>query len=235
MSIPANASSAPKRGSVLVIYSGGMDSLTLLHWCLARYERVDAVSFDYGQRHSRELDYAEHECSRISVSHTVFDLTNLRPLVSSALTSNIDVPEGHYAAETMKATVVPGRNTIMLSIAMGIAESRSISTVAYGAHAGDHHIYPDCRPEYFDALQVVFERATEGRVRLLAPFLYYSKGHIVRIGRQLCVDYARSWTCYVGDRQPCGQCGACVERAEAFAENGIADPLLVPDSPDRAS
>lgn len=213
---------------VLLIYSGGMDSYTLLHYLRAQGNHVQALSFDYGQKHKKELEYAIEECDRLRMPHDIVKLGSLtQHLTGSALTDkSVAMPEGHYAADNMKLTVVPGRNTIMLSIAMGIAQARGCSHVYFGAHAGDHHIYPDCRPQYFNDLQCVFDTATEHAVVLGAPFLYKTKTEILTIGLALGLDYGRSWTCYQGGEHPCGKCGACVERAEAFEQNQAADPLL---------
>ena len=214
---------------VLLIYSGGMDSFTLLHYLRAQGNVVQCLSFDYGQKHKKELACAQAETTRLGLRHDIVDLGSLtKHLTGSALTDDsVPMPEGHYAADNMKLTVVPGRNTIMLSIAMGIAEARECSHVYYGAHAGDHHIYPDCRPEFFSAMRATYVEATEGKVLLSAPFLHINKSAIVGKGLAMGLDYARSWTCYAGGEHPCGKCGSCSERAEAFADNKAQDPLLV--------
>lgn len=225
----------------LVIYSGGMDSFTLLHMIHSKIESrsMRAISFDYGQRHRRELEYAQAETKRLGIAHEIIDLRPLTPfLQGSALTSpDIDVPEGHYAEESMKKTVVPGRNTLMLSAAMAYAESLLLRGIAsdgyvnihYGAHAGDHAIYPDCRPAFVNAMQSVFEAATEGKVRLYAPLLELDKADILRSGQMVGLkaeDYARTWTCYKGGAHACGKCGSCDERAEAFAAMNWVDPAM---------
>jgi 7-cyano-7-deazaguanine synthase len=231
----------------LVIYSGGMDSFTLLHVLAFHHRRrcgnldnFHVISFDYGQRHSKELEYARKETLRLGLSprHHVVDLRVLSPLLQgSALTTpHIPVPEGHYAAESMRRTVVPGRNTIMLAIAMAYAESltlresvRGRATVHYGAHAGDHHIYPDCRPDYIDAMRVAYQQATDGHVSLMALFGDLDKAGILREGRAVGLvpdDYARTWTCYKGQEMACGVCGSCNERREAFQALGWEDPAL---------
>ena len=213
---------------VLLIYSGGMDSFTLLHYLMHQGNIVQCVSFHYGQRHKKELSYAYKEAKRLDLRYDLVDLNALGAhLTGSALTDDtVPMPEGHYAADNMKLTVVPGRNTIMLSIAMGLAEARGCTHVYYGAHAGDHHIYPDCRPSFFDAMQDVYHEATEGRVRLSAPFLYLTKTSILTTGLAMGLDYGSTWTCYAGGDKPCGKCGSCSERAEAFAVNKVQDPLL---------
>jgi 7-cyano-7-deazaguanine synthase len=225
----------------LVVYSGGMDSYTLLHDVLdqSRFgngnEIVTTIGFDYNQRHRRELDVAQAVCNRLGVQRTVIDLRGLPTVLgTSALTNDaIDVPAGHYQADSMRKTVVPGRNTIMLAIAMGVAEARlsdsDMALVYYGAHSGDHHIYPDCRPAFVDAMSRVYHCASErpDSVRLIAPYLRGDKTSILARGFELGLDYSQTWTCYAGGEHPCGVCGACQERAEAFSAHGRADPLIV--------
>lgn len=223
----------------VVVYSGGMDSFTLLHWVLRFHtqpmDKVHAVSFDYGQRHrEREIEMAQKVTSALGIPHTLIHLLSLRDLTPrSALTGSTPVPHGHYAAETMKQTVVPGRNTVMLAMALALAEGlddTENAIVYYGAHAGDHHIYPDCRPKYIHAMAQVMRWASDGRVGLSACFEHLSKSGILRLGletTQIPVSaYADTHSCYEGTEQPCGKCGACVERAEAFADNHAIDPLL---------
>lgn len=211
----------------VVIYSGGMDSYTLL--ALRRHEgdQVAAVSFNYGQRHVKELEYARKVCSQWSVPHHVVDLQCLRPLLKgSALTDDIAVPEGHYADENMKLTVVPNRNMVMLAIATAYAVSIEAEAVFAGVHAGDHAIYPDCRPEFVNAMDAVCRIANYHPVRIHAPLLHVDKGDILRMGLAVPgTDYADTWTCYKGQEKACGKCGSCTERLEAFAKNGVKDPL----------
>lgn len=225
----------------LVIYSGGMDSQTLLHSVVNSiyaphdpHYLIRALSFNYRQRHIIELLYAKAECARLNVVHEVVPFPQLGALGGSSLTSSdIDVPEGHYAAPSMKQTIVPGRNTVMLAFAMAYAEAWLVKdkndndhvNVYFGAHAGDHHIYPDCRPGFVEQMQGVFNSATEGRISLHAPFIHMSKGQIAKAGKSLNVNYGNSWTCYNGREKACGVCGSCTERLEALAEAGIADPL----------
>lgn len=218
----------------VLIISGGMDSYTLLHHTYDDRMPSDefyALSFDYGQRHKRELVCAARACGLLGIPHNVVDLSGLTPLISSsALTGDIEVPEGHYADESMKLTVVPNRNMIMLSIAIGVAVSESApdashAEVYFGAHAGDHDIYPDCREEFTAAMRYVAELANYVPVEVIAPFQLLSKGEIAVIGRDLGLDYGETWTCYKGGKQACGKCGACVERQEAMMYAGIRDPL----------
>lgn len=213
-------------GAVVVIYSGGMDSYTLLHKALNEGWRVHALSFDYGQRHSRELDCARDVCRALSVPHQVVDIGAIQSLLGgSALTDEVAVPEGHYAEDNMKATVVPNRNMILLSLAIGQAVSLEAEAVWYGAHGGDHAIYPDCRPAFIERMDQLARVANYQPVRVEAPFMHMNKGDILAEGLSMGLDYRATWTCYNGRQRACGRCGACVERLEAFARNGLVDPL----------
>ena len=226
-------SNGPK---AVVIYSGGMDSFTLVNQIHRNLfdpkkgggpdSKMYALSFDYGQRHKKELLCAQSVCAELGIEHQIVDLTSLTPLISaSALTGSIDVPEGHYAAENMKLTVVPNRNMIMLSIAVGYAVNVGADKVYFGAHAGDHDIYPDCRQEFVDKLSQVTEIANYQPVKISAPYISFTKTDILKFGLGLGLDYLKSWTCYKGGVQACGRCGSCQERLGAFQENGCKDPL----------
>lgn len=226
----------PDKEKAVVIYSGGMDSFTLLHHAI-REDGVDvhALSFFYGQRHKRELDCAHLVCERLGVPHTVVDISTIQSLLGgSALTDDVDVPEGHYTEPSMKLTVVPNRNMILLSIAAGFAVSVGARAVYYGAHAGDHPIYPDCREEFVQAASLAMKLGNYDGPVVRAPFLHMDKGDILIHGiRDLGLvptDYANTWTCYKGGDVPCGKCGACVERAEAFEKAKASDPLLVKET-----
>jgi 7-cyano-7-deazaguanine synthase len=212
----------------VVICSGGMDSTTLLHYMKAHLgkENVAALGVDYGQRHSRELLFANEQAKLCDVSFELANLLGIRHLLSgSALTdSGVEVPHGHYEDESMKATVVPNRNMIMLSVAAGAAIARGFDAVAYGAHAGDHTIYPDCRPEFAEAVEKALALCHFTRIELVRPFVKETKGGICRIGDELGVDFSRTWSCYEGGEFHCGKCGTCVERKEAFEEAGVQDP-----------
>ncbi len=216
----------------VIIYSGGMDSFTTLHAARESGHTVQALSLNYGQRHVKELDYAKAECDRLGVKHTILSAQMLcHVLGGSALTDKtIAVPEGHYESETMKATVVPNRNMIILSLAIGIAVAEGADFVYTGVHAGDHAIYPDCRSEFIDAMNSVAAIANYTPVRIEAPFLHANKADILRYGLARNLDYGRSWTCYNGRSFACGKCGACQERLEAFATNNAIDPLVYEDS-----
>ncbi len=213
--------------TVVVIYSGGMDSFTLLHRAIREGYAVHALSFDYGQRHVRELDCARQVCLENSIPHKVIDIRALSEVMTgSALTSDIDVPEGHYEEDSMKSTVVPNRNMILLSLATGYAVTVGAEEVWYGAHGGDHAIYPDCRPEFVEKMDAVCRIANYESVSIRAPFMGADKSGILAEGLEMALDYGKSWTCYNGREKACGRCGSCVERLEAFAANGVRDPLL---------
>jgi 7-cyano-7-deazaguanine synthase len=210
----------------VIILSGGLDSTTLLYDLYARGKDVHAISFDYGQRHSKEIEMAKKTCGKVGVEHTIIDLSNLGGILSnSALTGDIDVPEGHYADPTMQLTVVPNRNMIMLSIAIGHAINIGAKDVYYGAHAGDHAIYPDCRPGFVHTIQQVAELCHYDPVYVHAPYLYMGKDKIVARGLSLGVDFTTTWTCYKGKEKACGKCGSCTERLEAFDLNNAKDPI----------
>ncbi|WP_254510731.1 7-cyano-7-deazaguanine synthase QueC [Anatilimnocola floriformis] len=210
----------------IAIFSGGLDSTVMLEHLLRAGDEVFALSIDYGQRHRRELEYARATAERLQIEWRLADLRAITPLLagSSLTSSDVAVPHGHYAEESMKATVVPNRNMIMLAIAAGWALSRKCDRVAYGAHAGDHAIYPDCRPAFVEAMRHALGLADWDTLELYTPFLTLSKADIVREGARLGVDFASTWSCYEGGEVHCGRCGTCVERREAFALAGIADP-----------
>ena len=217
---------------MIVLLSGGLDSTVLTGKLVKHHPNVDAVSIHYGQRHSRELDAAAAVAAHYGIRHDVVDLTVLRDLLTgSALTVGADVPDGHYAAESMKATVVPNRNAIMLMVAVGIASARGHGQVATAVHAGDHFIYPDCRPAFITAAGKTARLGTEGfgDVDIVAPFVGISKTDIARLGDKLDVPMGLSWSCYKGGDMQCGRCGTCVERAEAFHDAGVPDPTEYAD------
>jgi 7-cyano-7-deazaguanine synthase len=210
----------------VVIFSGGMDSYTVLNKAIKDGFDVFAVTFNYGQRHSKEIDYAKRACSLLGVKHKVVDITQINQLLAgSSLTSDIDMPEGHYAGENMKSTVVPNRNMILLSLAVGYAVSINVTKVFYGAHSGDHEIYPDCRPEFVEKMNAVCAIANYESVEIVTPYLNNDKIGILSDGIKMGLDYGMTWTCYNGREKACGKCGSCVERLEAFSENQRHDPL----------
>lgn len=215
-----------KKGKVVIIYSGGMDSYTVLHQAIHDGYDVHAVSFNYGQRHSKELDYAKRVTSKYGIEHKIVDISAINQLIlGSSLTDDIDVPEGHYEQESMKQTVVPNRNMILLSLAIGYAVSVEAEAVYFGAHSGDHAIYPDCRTEFVEAMNQVSKIANYEPVEVRAPFLSKDKIQILTEGLTLGLDYSETWTCYNGREKACGKCGACQERLEAFEKNDVTDPL----------
>ncbi|WP_166268711.1 7-cyano-7-deazaguanine synthase QueC [Marinobacter caseinilyticus] len=213
--------------TVVVIYSGGMDSFTLLHKALSDGFNVHALSFNYGQRHVRELDCAAAVCKALAIPHRVIDITALHEVMAgSSLTDDIAIPEGHYAEDSMKSTVVPNRNMILLSLATGYAVTVKAAAVWYGAHGGDHAIYPDCRPEFVEKMNAVCQVANYQPVRIEAPYIRADKTQILADGVAMALDYSQTWTCYNGRDNACGRCGSCVERLEAFAAHGLEDPLI---------
>ena len=208
----------------VIIYSGGLDSTTLLY---EERERVAlAVTFDYGSNHAaREIACARFHCARLGIEHVVIDLAFFKQHFSSSLLSGAaDIPDGNYDEENMKSTVVPFRNGIMLSIACGLAESRGLKRVLIANHGGDHAIYPDCRPQFVDAMNAAMQAGTYEGVQLAAPYTNISKADIIRRGARLGIDYGATYSCYRGGEHHCGTCGTCTERREAFREAGIPDP-----------
>jgi len=216
----------------LVICSGGLDSVTLAYKIAAEHELLGLISFDYGQRHRTELSYAQKAAHALGTTHDILDISKVGKLLSgSALTDDVDVPDGHYAEETMKATVVPNRNAIMLTIAYGIASARSADAVATAVHGGDHFIYPDCRPDFIQSFETMQNHALEGlsSIKLYTPFLNKTKADIAAEGARLNVPFADTWSCYKGGKIHCGRCGTCVERIEAFDIAGVIDPTKYED------
>ena len=208
----------------VIIYSGGLDSTTLLY---EERERVAlAVTFDYGSNHAaREIACAKHHCALLGIEHLVIELGFMsRYFQSSLLSGAADIPDGNYDEENMKSTVVPFRNGIMLSIACGLAESRGLKRVLIANHGGDHAIYPDCRPMFVDAMNAAMQAVTYEGVQLAAPYTNISKADIIRHGARLGIDYGATYSCYRGGEHHCGTCGTCTERREAFREAGIPDP-----------
>ncbi|KAA3517613.1 7-cyano-7-deazaguanine synthase QueC [Agrobacterium vitis] len=212
---------------ILVVCSGGLDSVSLADKMAAEHQLIGLISFDYGQRHKKELDFAALAAKRLGVPHQIIDITAIgASLTGSALTDDLDVPDGHYAEETMKITVVPNRNAIMLAIAFGVVAAKKADAVAVAVHGGDHFIYPDCRPGFIDAFQTMQAHALEGYadVKLLAPFVTISKADIVTEGAKYGTPFEQTWSCYKGGARHCGRCGTCVERREAFHLAGVTDP-----------
>lgn len=220
--------------NVLAIVSGGMDSATLAYETAAAGHALRIVSFDYGQRHRKELDAAEAIAVTLGAPWARIDLTSLtRHLPGSALTDpDVDVPHGHYAEQSMRATVVPNRNAMMLAAAFAIASAYHDDTVATAVHAGDHFVYPDCRPEFLEAFIAMESRALDGfhTPALSAPYAHLSKADIVTRGARFGVPFEATWSCYEGGAIHCGRCGTCVERIEAFTLAGVSDPTTYADT-----
>ncbi|MBK9585561.1 MAG: 7-cyano-7-deazaguanine synthase QueC [Alphaproteobacteria bacterium] len=216
----------------LVICSGGLDSVTLAYKVAAERQLLGLISFDYGQRHKKELAYAKKAADKLGVSHHRIDISEVgKRLGGSALTDAIDVPDGHYAEDNMKITVVPNRNAIMLAIAYGVASAQGADSVAAAVHGGDHFIYPDCRPGFIRAFEAMQNHALEdyAKISLYTPFLEKTKAQIVEEGARLKVDFINTWSCYKGGEIHCGRCGTCVERREAFHIAGVVDPTNYED------
>jgi len=207
----------------ILILSGGLDSTTLLY---DYQERIAlAISFDYGSNHNaKEIPFARLHCERLGIKHIVIPLEFMSTYFRSSLLSGDEaIPEGHYADENMKSTVVPFRNGIMLAIAAGMAESNDLQYIMMANHGGDHTIYPDCRPEFVEAFGKATQAGTYNGVSLLSPYCNMTKAEIAARGKALGIDYAETWSCYRGGKKHCGKCGTCVERREALAEAGITD------------
>mgnify|MGYP006077320679 CR=1 FL=1 len=216
----------------ILVHSGGMDSTVLLYHLLDAGVEVKALSIDYGQRHKKELVLAKSVCEKLGVEHRIADLTALTPLLAgSSLTSDdIEVPDGHYAEENMKVTVVPNRNMILLAVATGWAVSTKSDTVSYAAHSGDHAIYPDCREEFAAGMNSVMQLADWHVVKLDRPFVAMTKADVAKRGAELGVPFEETWSCYKGLDLHCGRCGTCVERREAFHLAGVIDPTPYADT-----
>jgi len=212
---------------IIHILSGGMDSTTLLYDLVSQGHQVECLSFNYGQRHSKELRMAKKTCQKLKVPHKIVNIKSIKELLQgSSLTSkDTEVPKGYYEDRTMRQTVVPNRNMIMLSLAIGYAVSKNFDAVSYAAHGGDHAIYPDCRPLFVKKMNELSLIANYQPVRVIAPYLKLDKASILRRGLELGVNYSLTWTCYCGEKLACGKCGACRERLEAFEKNKRKDPV----------
>ena len=214
-----------KGKSALVLCSGGVDSVTALYWAKRRYDCIEAITFNYGANHNkRERAGLFAVCARENVKAMVINLPLGKYFKSSLLAGADKIPEGHYAADNMKSTVVPFRNGIMLSFAAGYAESNGFDAIVLGNHGGDHTIYPDCRPEFIDAIAETIKNGTWCKVKVLSPFCDKTKADIVRLGARLGVPYGLTYSCYKGGKRHCGKCATCVERKEAFVLAKVPDP-----------
>ena len=211
--------------NIVLSYSGGLDSTVLLYQLVAHGHHVRALSVDYGQRHVREIRAARRICAQLGVEHRHADLSGIRPLLAgSALTDDVAVPTGEYSLDAIRATVVPNRNMLLLATCIAWAVSTRSDAVAYAAHAGDHAIYADCRPEFAEAMARAAALCDERPIELLRPLIDLTKADIVRLGATLGVPFAETWSCYVGGEFQCGECPTCVERREAFALANVDDP-----------
>ena len=214
------------RPKAVVLLSGGLDSVTALHHTSADFEITAALFFDYGSKHNeRELPFAAYHAAQLGLPHLVIPLRFIGEHFESALLQKGGaIPKGHYEDASMRQTVVPFRNGIMLAVAAGYAESRGAETLIIAAHAGDHAIYPDCRESFLGTMSEAIRIGTYAGIEIVRPFSSMTKREIVRRGEELGVDFAQTWSCYVGDAVHCGVCGTCVERREAFALAGVPDP-----------
>lgn len=208
-----------------LLFSGGLDSSVALFKLLSEGDQVFCLNIDYGQRHQRETSAAESICQDAGVAFKNIKMPLAEILDQSSLINRkMQVPEGHYAEENMKATVVPNRNMVLLSLAIAYAINQKADRVTYAAHAGDHSIYPDCRPEFIETMQQAAKLCDWHPIKIYAPFMHLSKTEVVKIGLGLDVPFEKTWSCYNGRELHCGKCGTCVERKEAFAENFLKDP-----------
>ena len=218
----------------VLIYSGGLDSTVLLYQLLAEGHTVKSLSVDYGQRHHKEISCARAICNNLGVEHEAADLKSISGLITASCLTSPDqpVPEGHYADDSMKQTVVPNRNMIMISVAAGWAIANKFDSVSYAAHGGDHAIYPDCREEFAKSLDEALQLADWHKLSLHRPFVELTKSDIVKLGSELEVPFGRTWSCYRGEELHCGRCGTCMERREAFNLAGVTDPTQYgPEAP----
>tara|TARA_Y100000310_G_scaffold340952_1_gene438480 strand:- start:1746 stop:2438 length:693 start_codon:yes stop_codon:yes gene_type:complete len=225
-----------EKRKAVVVYSGGMDSFTVLHRAIESGAEVYAINFNYGQRHDVEISKAIEVCYDLGLPFKRVNIVALNSLINnSALTGDIEVPKGHYEDETMKQTVVPNRNMMLLSMAAAYAVNIGATELWYGAHSGDHAIYPDCRPEFVEAMEKVLAIANYEPIELVVPFIHGNKQTILEWGMQRELDYSKTWTCYdpqwdglvkrLGEPKACGKCGSCQERLEAFELIGQTDPV----------
>jgi 7-cyano-7-deazaguanine synthase len=242
------ATNQRKQRAVLIV-SGGMDSCVLAHYYAAAGFHLHLISYDYGQKHVKELTYAERyitelraRYSNLEIDHDVIELPISRLLKdsdSALINTQVQMPHGHYTDDSMKATVVPYRNPNMLLQAATVAWNEHASIVAYAAHQGDYSQYPDCRDIFIDAFNTMLETAMDGqKIVVESPFIRFTKAQIARLGASLNVPFEMTWSCYEGgsnglDDKHCGRCGTCVERYEAFKVAGVPDPTLYADDPEK--
>lgn len=231
----------------VVLLSGGMDSSVLLGHLLEEGVECHALSIDYGQRHARELHAAYMVAQHYGVPFVHLDMSLVGQSLfagagSSQVGNRVPVPHGHYTAENMKLTIVPNRNMMLLALAGARAASLGALQVAYAAHAGDHAVYPDCRPEFAEAAANALWEGNNPGIQLVRPFINWTKTQICARGAEINVPLQLTWSCY--DPQDvrvdldktyeihCGKCGTCVERREAFQDSGVGDPTTYADTPE---
>lgn len=208
---------------VVVVYSGGLDSTVMLYDLVDRdFDVVHALSFNYGQSHVKELSYAKEHCDSLRIPLSCIDLK--LPYLGVPLIDGEGIPDGYYTDESMKQTIVPNRNAIMLSIAYGVAVNLHADLVAIAAHSGDHPIYPDCRAAFMDCIEKAFQLGTDQQVKIFTPYVSVDKTEIVRVGNKIGVEFEKTWSCYKGMGVHCGKCGTCTERREAFTLAEVFDP-----------
>lgn len=214
----------------LVVLSGGMDSTTALAQALnKKIEVLGVIHFQYGSKHNPQEEKALNLiCDHYKIkTKIVVDLDFVKDLFKSdLLTTGGKIPEGHYAHPSMKKTVVPFRNGIMLSISAGVAESIGAKAVILGNHFGDHAIYPDCRKSFIEPMGKAIKAGTYGKIKVMSPFLSKTKTQIAKLGSKLNVPYELTYSCYKGGEKHCGKCGTCVERKEAFNDSKLKDPTV---------
>lgn len=219
----------------VVVCSGGLDSVTLAYQVAATRQLMGLLTFDYGQRHKKEIDFAALAAKRLNCPHHVVDIAPIGALLASSLTDKrLSIPEGHYNAENMASTVVPNRNAMMLTIAFALADNVGAEAVAIAVHGGDHFIYPDCRPEFIHAFAKMQDLALgkTPTIELYAPYLPISKGEIAKQAIKYQVPVHETWSCYNGNALHCGRCATCVERlqamdyAKAVDKTQYADPTF---------
>ncbi len=211
---------------IVQIISGGMDSVTLLYHLKNEGHEVSTLSFNYGQKHNKELGYVAYHTNKLNVHHKIVDLTAITDLLSKdsvLINKDIKVPTGHYENPIMKSTIVPNRNMMMLSVAGCWALSLKYDTLAFGAHFGDNAIYPDCRESFIKSMEKSFELCDWHKLKLITPFKNMLKEDIAKIGGKLNLDYSKTWTCYRGEEIQCGECATCIERREALYNANITD------------
>jgi 7-cyano-7-deazaguanine synthase len=215
-------------GKVVAIMSGGIDSVTMVCQLIKTGYEVNALTFNYGQRHDIEITRAKKIAKKLGINHKVVNIKSINELIrKGSLSGDESIPEGHYSDESQKSTIVPNRNMIMLSLATGWAVTIGAKYVDYAAHTNDKTIYPDCRPEFVAAMKEAIFKSTEGAVILRAPFISLTKADVVQLGKNLNAPLELTWSCYNPQNgRPCLKCGTCIERTEAFVKNDLKDPAL---------